>query len=41
MVKILGYETREIMFSYRGWFVFHMESVGYVKMFVFVLIPRS
>ena len=38
MVKILGYETREIMFSYSGWFAFHMEPVGYVKMFVFVLI---
>ncbi len=72
MVKILGYETREIarlyllstaivlvlidavsvwlgaaamklawreiMFSYSGWFAFHMEPAGYVRMFVFVLL---
>ena len=29
---------REIMFSYSGWFAFHMEPAGYVKMFVFVLL---
>lgn len=29
---------REIMFSYSGWFAFHMELAGYVKMFVFVLL---
>ena len=72
MVKILGYENREIaklyllsttivllitevvtvflgalvmdaawrviMFSYSGWFTFAIEPIGYVKMFVFVLI---
>ena len=26
------------MFSYSGWFAFHMEPAGYVKMFVFVLL---
>lgn len=26
------------MFSYSGWFAFHMELAGYVKMFVFVLL---
>ena len=29
---------REIMFSYSGWFAFHMEPAGYVKMYVFVLL---
>lgn len=29
---------REIMFFYSGWFAFHMEPAGYVKMFVFVLL---
>ena len=27
-----------IMFSYNGWFEFVIEPMGYVKMFVFVLI---
>ena len=29
---------RVIMATYSGWFAFRMEPVGYVKMFVFVLI---
>lgn len=29
---------KAIMFSYSGWFTFTLEPVGYVKMFVFVLI---
>lgn len=29
---------RVIMATYSGWFTFRMEPVGYVKMFVFVLI---
>ena len=29
---------RAIMADYRGWFTFRMEPVGYLKMFVFVLV---
>lgn len=29
---------RVIMATYSGWFAFRMEPVGYVNMFVFVLI---
>ena len=35
---IISYAWKAILAEYSGWFAFHMEPVGYVKMFLFVLI---
>lgn len=35
---VMGQAWKAIMFSYSGWFAFVIEPMGYVKMFVFVLI---
>ncbi|MDE7062257.1 MAG: ABC transporter permease, partial [Lachnospiraceae bacterium] len=37
-VLVMREAWKAIMFSYSGWFTFTLEPVGYVKMFVFVLI---
>lgn len=37
-VLVMREAWKAIMFSYSGWFTFMLEPVGYVKMFVFVLI---
>lgn len=35
---VMNVAWKAIMFSYSGWFAFVVQPVGYVKMFVFVLI---
>lgn len=35
---VMAWAWRVIMLSYSGWFTFRIEPVGYVKMFVFVLL---
>ena len=35
---VMAQAWKAIMFSYSGWFAFVMKPMGYVKMFVFVLI---
>lgn len=37
-VLVMTQAWKIIMFSYSGWFAFVMEPLGYVKMFLFVLI---
>ena len=37
-VAVMKVAWHQIMYEYSGWFSFRMEHMGYVKMFVFVLI---
>lgn len=37
-VAVMKVAWHQIMYEYSGWFSFRMENMGYVKMFVFVLI---
>ena len=34
----MNFAWKEILATYSGWFAFHMETIGYMKMFAFVLI---
>lgn len=35
---VMSLAWRMIMFSYSGWYAFRMEPIGYVKMYLFVLL---
>ena len=37
-VWVMNFAWKEILMTYSGWFIFHMETISYVKMFAFVLI---
>ena len=37
-VWVMNFAWKEILAPYSGWFAFHMETIGYMKMFAFVLI---
>ena len=37
-VWVVNFAWKEILATYSGWFAFHMETIGYMKMFAFVLI---
>ena len=37
-VWAMSFAWKEILATYSGWYAFHMETIGYMKMFAFVLI---
>lgn len=37
-VSVMNFAWKEILATYSGWYAFHMETIGYMKMFAFVLI---